>query len=166
MNRKRHKEMFEAIGLSAIVVSVVFLALETRQNTNAVYAESRQSILTAAQSELFQIVENPELVVSVTKEDLLTEEEQVALSAWLTAAMRAREFSWLQHRDGTIDEAQWNTEVLVIRWILDSDRTRNWWVNVGRKNVNPSFADFVDGNMQSHPGTGDSWRAETNWAQH
>lgn len=165
MKRKRRKEIIEAVGLIAIVASLVFLVLETRQNTNALSAESRQSVLTAAQTELFQIVENPDLVVSVTKEDPLTEEQQVALSAWLAAAMRAREFSWLQYRDGTIDEAQWSTEVLVIRWILDSKRTREWWVNVGRKYVNPSFADFVDDDMQSHPGTGDSWHAETDWVQ-
>ena len=165
MKRKRRKDLIEAVGLIAIVVSLVFLVLETRQNTNALAAESRQSVLTGAQTELALIAENPNLVVSATKEGPLTAEEQVALGAWLAAAMRAREFSWLQYRDGTIGEEQWNTEVLVIRWTLDSKRSREWWMNVGRKTVNPTFADFVDNDIRNHPGTGDSWDAETNWAQ-
>ena len=165
MDRERRKETIETIGVIAIVASLVFLALETRQNTNALYADSRQSVLAAAQSELFHLVENPDLVVSVTKPVPLTAKEQVALSAWLAAAMRAREFSWLQYQDGTIGEAQWNTEVLVIRWTLDSERTLDWWEQVGRNNVNPDFVKFVDDDIQKHPGRLDSWRSETSWSK-
>ena len=165
MNRDHRKEVIEAVGLIAVVASLVFLALEIRQNTDALYSESRQSVLVAAQTELLQIVENPGLVVSATKEGPLTEEEQVALGAWLAAAMRAREYSWLQYRDGTIDDAQWETEVFVIRWMLDSARTQQWWVNIGRKNVNPDFGSFVDADIKNHPGAGDGWLSETNWAQ-
>ena len=165
MNRDHRKEVIETVGLIAVVASLVFLALEIRQNTDALYSESRQSVLVAAQTELLQLVENPGLVVSATKEEPLTEEEQVALGAWLAAAMRAREYSWLQYRDGSIDDAQWETEVFVIRWMLDSERTRQWWVNIGRRNVSPGFGSFVDADMQSQPGTGDGWLSETNWAQ-
>ena len=129
MERSKLADLSEIVSSIAIVVTLVYLTVEIRQNTNALYAESRQSVLTAAQTELFVLVENPNLIVSVAKDDPLTEEEQVALGAWLAAAMRAREFSWLQYRDGVIDEAQWETEVIIIRWLLDSERTRDWWAN-------------------------------------
>jgi hypothetical protein len=166
MNRKRRREIFEAVGLIAIVASLVFLALETRQNTNALYAESRQSVLTAAQTELFVLVENPDIVLTVLKDDPLTEEDQVKVGAWLAAAMRAREYSWLQHRDGIIDEAQWDTEVAIILWILSTARTRDWWENRGRFGSSAGFAEFVDSAIQNQPVTGDGWREETNWAIH
>ena len=140
--------------------------MEVRQNTNALYAESRQAVLTAGQNELFVLVENPDLLLSVTRGDPLTEAEQVKLGAWLAATMRAREFSWLRYRDGIIDEAQWESEVLIIRFLLDSTRTREWWANVGRFNANPSFVDFVDADLESRPTAGDSWLIETNWAKH
>jgi hypothetical protein len=166
MNRKRRREIFEAVGLIAIVASLVFLALETRQNTNALYAESRQSVLTAAQTELFVLVENPDIVLTVLKDDPLTEEDQVKVGAWLAAAMRAREYSWLQHRDGIIDEAQWETEVAIILWILDTARTRDWWEKRGRFGSSAGFAEFVDSAIQNQPATVDGWRGETNWAIH
>ena len=165
MDRSKLADLSEIVSSIAIVVTLVYLTVEIRQNTNALYAESRQSVLTAAQTELFALVENPNLIVSVAKDDPLTEEEQVALGAWLAAAMRAREFSWLQYRDGVIDEAQWETEVIIIRWLLDSERTRDWWANSGRFQSNLSFVAFVDAELQSHPTTLDSWRRETNWTK-
>ena len=160
MDREQRRDLFEAVGLAAIVASLVFLALEIRQNTNALFAESRQSVLNAAQTELLVLTENPDLILAVLDDDPLTEGEQVKLSAWLTAAMRAREFSWLQYRDGIIDEAQWDTEVVVILWILDTPRTRDWWENIGQFSYSAGFVEFVGELLNDNPTTGDSWRAE------
>lgn len=164
MDRSKLADYSEIVSSIAIVITLVYLTVEVTQNTNALYAESRQSVLTASQTELFVLVENPELVLSVTRNDPLTGEEQVKLGAWLAAAMRSREYSWLQHLDGIIDEAQWQSEVLIIRFLLDSTRTREWWENVGRHNSNPEFEKFVRSEILIHPATGDSWRVETNWA--
>ena len=114
---------------------------------------------------MFVLVENPDLLLSVTSGDPLTEEQQVKLGAWLAAAMRSREYSWLQHRDGVIDDAQWEAEALIIRFILDSIRTRQWWDVVGQFNSNPEFVEFVQSEVLSEPATGDSWRVEANWAR-
>ncbi len=81
MDRSKLADLSEIVSSIAIVVTLVYLTVEIRQNTNALYAESRQSVLTAAQTELFALVENPNLIVSVAKDDPLTEEEQVALGA-------------------------------------------------------------------------------------
>ncbi len=106
MDRSKLADLSEILSSIAIVVTLVYLAIEIRQNTNALYAQSRQSVLTAAQTELFVTVEHPELLLDVVQEEPLTPAEQVKIGAWLAAAMRAREFSWLQYRDGIIDAAQ------------------------------------------------------------
>ncbi len=165
MSPESRRDVIESIGLVAIVASLIFLAVETRQNTAALYAESRQSVLAASHSELFMLVENPELLLSVTSGDALTEEQQVRLGAWLAASMRSREFSWLQHRDGIIDDAQWQAEVLIIRFILDSIRTREWWQVVGQYNSHPEFVQFVQTEVLNEPATGDSWKIEAGWAR-
>lgn len=166
MDRSKLADLSEILSSIAIVVTLVYLAIEIRQNTNALYAQSRQSVLTAAQTELFVTVEHPELLLDVVQEEPLTPAEQVKIGAWLAAAMRAREFSWLQYRDGIIDAAQWQSEVLIIRWTLGTPRTQDWWQNTGRFNANPEFVDFVDQEMRNNPPTRDSWRLETNWARH
>ena len=44
MNREQRKDIFESLGFIAIVASLIFLALETRQNTIAVQQENQQTI--------------------------------------------------------------------------------------------------------------------------
>ena len=166
MDRERRRDLFEAIGLLAIVASLVFLAIEIGQNTNALHGQSRQSVLEAAQNELFLLVENPEISLSVVKEGPLTPEENVMLDAYLAATLRAREYAYLQFQDGAIDEEQWNAELAVAKSILNAERVRRWWDVVGRSNTSPEFSKFVDSQIISEPVTGGGWQDFVNWANH
>jgi hypothetical protein len=127
------------------------------------YGQSRRSVLEAAQNELFLLVEHPEIVLSIVKEEPLTAEENLKLDAYLTATLRAREYAWLQYKDGAIDEGQWTAEILVIRSILDSTRTRAWWNKLGRSVSSPEFVEFVEKDVLSQPLTGGSWRYSAEW---
>ena len=107
----------EIVGSIAIVVSLIVLTVEVRQNTEALNAQSRQSVLAAAQNELFVSVDHPNFAAALVKPGPLTEEENIQLDAYFTATLRAREYSWLQYRSGTIDQDQWDTELAVIKSI-------------------------------------------------
>ena len=163
MNREKRRDVFEAVGVIAIIASLIFLAIEINQNTNALYGQSRQSVLEAAQNELFLLVEHPEITLSVIKEGPLTAEESVKLDAYLAATLRAREYAWLQYQDGAIDEVQWNAEFLVTRSILNDNRVRNWWDKIGRDVYSPAFAEFIDSLVAIEPVTEGGWRDYTDW---
>ena len=49
MNREQRKDILEAIGFGAIVASLIFVALEVRQNTSQMRAEAAYSINEALQ---------------------------------------------------------------------------------------------------------------------
>jgi hypothetical protein len=164
MDREKRRDVFEAVGLIAIVASLIFLAIEINQNTNALYGQSRQSVLEAAQNELFLLVEHPEISLSVIKEGPLTAEENVKLDAYLAATLRAREYAWLQFKDGAIDDEQWKAEVAVTQSILNAERVRRWWDIVGRNSSSPEFAEFVDGQIIVDPVTNGGWRDFAEWA--
>ena len=164
MDREKRREVFEAIGLLAIVASLIFLAVEINQNTNALYGQSRQSVLEAAQTELFVLVEHPEVSLSVVKEGPLTPEENVRLDAYLSATLRAREYAFLQYQDGAIDEAQWNAEIAVTKSILNAERVRLWWNVIGRNNSSPEFSEFVDSEITAEPVTEGGWNEFVNWS--
>jgi hypothetical protein len=164
MNRENRRDVFEAVGMIAIIASLMFLAIEINQNTNALHGQSRQSVLEAAQSELFLLVEHPEIALSVIKDGPLTAEENVKLDAYLAATLRAREYAWLQYQDGAIDEEQWKAEGFVIRSILNADRVREWWDKIGRTGTSPKFADFVDSKIVNEPVTAGGWRDVADWA--
>ena len=164
MNLDQIANLAEIIGVTLVIASLIYVAKQLRQNTNAVHAQTRQAVLVAAQSELFAVMENPDLVISIVKMDSLTPEEHVRLSSWLFAAFRAREFAWLQYKNGVIDETQWKTEVGVIQFIFDSQRTRDWWAKIGRVPYGTDFVEFVDSVIRGQPATETTWQTITRWS--
>ena len=134
----------------AVLVTLVYLAIEIKQNTAALHAQTRQALLSGGQSELFQITEHPDISINYTKGDL-AQEEYVKLSSYLLAIMRAREFAWLQYQNGIIDEGQWYTERGVIEFNLTFKRTRIWWEKIGRSFYSPEFVAFVDKLIKGKP---------------
>jgi hypothetical protein len=154
----------ELVSSVAIVVTLLYLTVEVRQNTDALHAQSRQSVLTSAQTELFVALDHPEITKSMIKPGPLTAEENIQIDAFLTAALRVREFSWLQFRSGLIDEAQWNTELAVMRSLLSSARSRLWWDKLGRSYVSAEFSEFLDGVISDLPSGNDDWETIATWS--
>lgn len=153
----------ELISSVAIVVTLVYLAIQVQQNTAALNAQSRQSVLTSAQTEILAVLDHPEMALAITRPGPMTPEENVKLDAFLGASLRAREFSWLQFRSGLIDNEQWQTERTVLGVILSAPRTRLWWTKVGRGQFSAAFAGFVDDLLKTAPAE-DAWAAVTHWS--
>ena len=66
----------EFIGAIVIVATLIYLAMQVKQNTNALHAQSRQSVVAGAQTELFAIMDNPDMVINITKAGPLTPQER------------------------------------------------------------------------------------------
>lgn len=128
----------------AVLITLIYLAVEVKQNTEALHAQTRQSLLAGGHAELFEMVEHPELILNFIKPETLDAEDYVRLHSFLAAIMRGREFAWLQYRKGIIDEDQWQTELAVMNTTLTTKRPRLWWDKLGRKMFNPRFVEFVD----------------------
>ena len=146
-----------------VIASIIFLGLEIRQNTEALYSQSRQAILNSSQLEIFEIMNNTEIVTNVTKSGQLTQDESLKIHFFLTAAVRTREYSWLQYQNQIIDKEQWNTELSVLGIILSANRTRKWWNTVGKDQFNPNFSGFVNEYLQGVPVSDEYWNLEANW---
>lgn len=164
INRSKLADISEIVSSIAILLTLVYLTIEINQNTNAMNAQSREAVLVAAQSELQLFMDNPRITQNLANSDPLTEEEQIELDAILTIVLRAREFSWLQFQDGTIDDLQWETEFAVLLSLLDSDRARRWWEMVGRNVFGARFVSFVDLTMQENPATNQTYKTAGSWA--
>jgi hypothetical protein len=152
----KREHVVQSIGVLAnvgVLAGIVFLAIEVRQNTSAQFAESRQAVLSASREEIILTMEDPSLVLALTNSDPLTAEENIRVDGFLSVVLRAREFAWLQYRDGVIDDAQWNTEFNVLAAFLDSSRTRLWWNTIGRDFFSEEFVRFVDSEVLVRPAT-------------
>ena len=151
------------VGAILIAVTVIYLAVQVRQNTRALQTQSRQAALSAGHAELLAIVEHPEIHLAQISADPLTAEEHIKLSHWLLVVMRSREFAWLQYRNGAIDELQWALEVLVIQNVLRNHCNRAWWDSLGRLVFPGEFVAFVDNMIRQQAVTNDVSLLLTNW---
>lgn len=164
MKLEKVSALAEITSSVAILVTLVFLTVETRQNTNALNAQTRQTILSSSQSELFMLFQNPDVVTALTRPGPLTPEENIKIDTFYTAAMRAREFSWLQYQNHLIDQSQWNSELAVIRSLLGGERARLWWERLGHSYVSAEFAEFVNQLIQKTPVGMDDWALSQSWS--
>lgn len=151
------------IGAIVIVATLIYLALQVRQNTNALDAQTRQSLLSAGQTGLLAMMENPDIMLAGMKTEPLTAQEHIRLGFWLAATMRAREFAWLQYQKGVIDEVQWHTETLATQNLLLAPASRAWWESVGRRIFSAEFARFVDDLIREQPATNELNEYWTSW---
>ena len=144
--------LIQILSSLAVLGTLIYLAIEVKQNTAALHAQTRQSLLSGSQAELFQIIEHPDIHINfIKKSDEISAEEYIRLHGFLTALMRAREFAWLQYHNDIIDEDQWHTEKGVIEVLLTIKRNRTWWEKLGRGFFSPQFVAFVDSLLDGKP---------------
>lgn len=142
----------EFVSSIVILITLIYLSLQIRQNTNAIHSQSRADIYRGAQEELWRNIEYPDITINLIDPDReMSIEEKVRLDAWLAASMRAREFAWLQYQNGSIDELQWKSECEVVRVILGSKRSRAWWKSLGRLGFSEEFVLFVEELIANEP---------------
>ncbi len=164
MERSRLADYSEILSSIAIVVTLVYLAIEISQNTRALRAQTAQAVLQASQSELMVLVERPDIALSIPASGALTPELSVILDAYFAINMRAREFAWIQHKNGAIDDANWESELTVLRIQLDSQRIRDWWTRIGHNYSSKEFGQVVEKIIQNEPATDVLWSLPTSWA--
>jgi hypothetical protein len=93
----------EILGVFAILITLIYVAVQTRQNTAAVQSSVRQAMLDQDRQSLYMAIEYPAL----NKRTDLTDEETIRLTAYMLAFIRMRENHWIQHQSGLLDEATW-----------------------------------------------------------
>ena len=162
----------EFFGAFAVVATLVYLAIQVRHskdsleaNTAALTAQTRQAAMETATAELLQLTAIPEIAIALSGMQPLTTSDHVRLDSFLAASMRGREFSWLQHKAGTIDESLWATELAVLHVYMDSFLIRQWWNKLGRHYSGPDFVEFVDELSTQIEPTNELWKAATNWSE-
>ena len=133
------------IGAIAVVVSLVYLALQIRQNTKAIRGSTLDAITAHMQEELRWSSEMPVVFKKAMDDpDTLTFEESWQLSEWVTAAFTARQNEYHQYRQGMLDEEVWEAIENIIKLLMGIPWIRGWWQEYGRKQLAHSFVREVE----------------------
>jgi len=141
-------EIFGAIAilftLAYLAIQTRYLAVQTEQNTAAVQAAVRQSMITDDRELIFQQMAFPVVAPGTYNRDL-TREEEVQVLSWIIAFIRVRENHWLQYQNGVVDEATWATYRTPLRVILSEPLAREYWQeSAARGEFERGFIDDVN----------------------
>ena len=134
------------IATLAVVGSVVYLAIQIRQMNIMSHAQSREAGVLSVQQELFKIVDYPEIFEAFCKDEL-TLTEKIRLNEWLLAALKQREYMWAQFRNGILDRETFESYAEVIRIILGTKRTAQWWEFNKGGQFDPEFVRYIDDHL-------------------
>jgi hypothetical protein len=164
MSLEQYALLGEIIGTIAVVGSLAYVAIQLKQNTEAIHAQSRQAVYEGAQNELFKMVDTPDIVLNIIKKEHLTAREQSQLNSFWFSSFRAREYAWLQYQNKIMDELQWKTEIAVIQYICDSSRVRLWWKKSGHMGFDKGFVSFIEELLKSTPARNVTYQSGATWA--
>ena len=139
-------------------MGIVFLAFEVQQNTSAIQSQTRATVFSGLQEELWKNMEYTDVTLNMlATERLLSPEEKIRFDAWMMAFMKAREFEWIEFESGNLNPGQWETTQQVIPLVLGCSRCRDWWNKAGRLAFSPELAAIADSLIDGTP--------EVSWAE-
>jgi len=101
----------QVVSSVVILVTLLYLAIETRQNSAAILSNSRQESLSAELQVLRMIYDDPMTSFGQPLASGLDGLKQRAVDFSL---FRLREHQWLQYQDGLLDEATMRSYMLVL----------------------------------------------------
>ena len=158
MTREVWKDIFEAVGLVAVIASLIFVGIETRNsadqaaiNTRAVEIASYQELTNNIVAANLVAVENAEFADVLTKAEFnpesLTVTERVRYRLWAISRFRHADLAFFQYERGVIDELRLRSVLSPLQAIFRTQIGMEEW-EYFRPNFVESFRDFVDEHIQ------------------
>ena len=143
MNREHWKDLVEAAGVLAIVVSLAFVGLEVRQNTNAVKSTVLASSAQASYDSIVLMIENENLRKAQAAVDGPSpDENRRLLNLFYSALLRIQLNRFMQTRLGVID-ADTVSPVGGIGGIYNNPSFREYWSS-RRDRYDPEFISYME----------------------
>ncbi len=148
MTREQRRDLVEMLSGLAIVVSLIFVGLEVKQNTNAVRSTVVQAVSQQSYDAIVLMLENSELRGAMAAmEGAPPNEQQRLLYLYYAALVRVQLNRYMQVKLGVID----STTVLALGGgggIYDNASFRTYWLP-RRDNYDPEFVAFIEDDVFS-----------------
>ena len=135
----------QIVGVILVVASLVYVARQLRQNTDMLRSNARQAALSADMDTLSSLIEHP---IDLGNLDAvqMTPTEELRAQFMLIKLLRALEFSWLEYKNGILDEATWQSHLAPSRPVYSSRRAQR---ALGLYNGSPEFKSYFSAWLKS-----------------
>jgi hypothetical protein len=138
----------EFLGGIAVVVSLIYLASQIRQNSKLLRVAAS---VAQGESEITQYklgVDDPELVHiierGVVDRDSLSDSDRRRFETWLGMSTAILQRNYFMAQDGALKQAIWQGDLRGNMEILHQPGSLGWW-NENRGRFSDEFGEFLDG---------------------
>ena len=144
MNVEYVANIAEIIGAIVVVITLIYLTIQLRQNNKLLQSASRRAMMETEKTSLSQALEYQELLRKLNQSEKLSEKEQFQLSIIFITDMENRYFEYRQYKNGLLSEQEWRARAVIIVSNHGIRRGRRWWSKVGRNLWPAEFVDCID----------------------
>ena len=136
----------ELLGAAAVLVTLVYLSIQIRQNSKMMKANSKQSISEATQQVMFKMLDEADIMHKVLNGGEFDGTDQT--KAWLIvrAMFRGYEAQIYQYEVGLLEEAEWAALKRVILETTCYPGVIKMWPTLS-ESVSPALRKIVDEGM-------------------
>ena len=131
-----------------VIVGLIFLALEIRQNTEVARSAVDLEITALGTDFHMRVAENPALArayyIGLSDPDSLTEDERMQLHYLIPSVFLLMEGAHKQYIRGFLPEEGWKPYEGLISYLLGNPLVREWWTN-GSTVFSQDFEAAVEG---------------------
>lgn len=149
----------EIIGAIAVVVSLVYLAVQVRQNTRAQQTENFSRALDRIAAMQATLSQDPATSVIFSKgvadPSELTPKERMQFTWTMYELFGAFEFMFLASKDNSIPEEVWRRWSSAVAWWLTFPGVQAWW-KVRPVPFADSFTSYVKSLLENNPTNAES----------
>jgi hypothetical protein len=121
----------ELIGAVTVIITLLYLAIQIRQNSQAVKNSAAQTLLSEANGSLRTASSDPAtaraVILGQTLFEELSEEGRAQFVTWYFSWMRTIEQAYFQYVQGYIDEEMWEGQRAHLRQLIQAPAVKEWW---------------------------------------
>ncbi len=144
MNLQDLGNIGEFVAAIGVIASLVYLAVQIRQNTNSVRLQVKQSIKRDSFDLRLPGIESPELAdlmaKSIAEFDSLSPGERIRVNLYCASIMEHLQQVFLLRSQGLV---HWESQENTLRGYLALAPYRQWWSS-GREILRPEFVEYVE----------------------
>ncbi len=138
----------ELLGALGVIVSLIYLAVQIRQNTRSLRASTQQGVLDTQSNFSMLLLHNDNVARAyrIGIEDLgkLSDDERVQFDTLLITMFRNFQNLYLQHGSSALEKELWEGFRRNMLWHMKRPGVLEWWKS--RKALySPAFAAFLQG---------------------
>ena len=148
MNWETIGAVSELVSAVAVVVSLLYLAKQIKQNTESTEAAGFQTWQSDSAAHWLAMAGNRELgreVAACLKDSKnLSEESWIPVGSWLLNNIRQYQTTFILHEKGMIEDDLFQVEMMMAARNLHIPGIRQWWEAGGRNQMLPRFRQALE----------------------